>query len=179
MALVLLVLWFTQRVRRYRMKMKMVQKKAEEIEENIVDMKVYGGGLGQAGKDEEINMYANPMVVKFKSLEDQLREYKETTGYYETESKKQNAQINKLKIQQNKLNDAVRKLKMQLEEQRHRVLAQKRLREKKLANKLSESQTRALEEEEEASKPKEYERSEIVQEDSDEDDDVNLAREEV
>lgn len=76
-----------QRASRYRKKMKKVQAKTQQLDEEIVDMKVYGGGLGQAGKDEEIQMYANPMVVQFKSLDEQLREYKEKSGYYEQEAK--------------------------------------------------------------------------------------------
>ena len=127
--LVLVVAWFTTRAARYRRKMKEVQAKTEIIDNKIQDMKIYGGGLGEAGKDEDIDMMANPMVVKFKSLQDQLREYKETTGYYLSEAKKQNEKIDQLEKQRTQLNDAVKKLRLQLEEQRHRIAAQKRLRE--------------------------------------------------
>mmetsp|Transcript_12851 Transcript_12851/g.21397 ORF Transcript_12851/g.21397 Transcript_12851/m.21397 type:complete len:163 (-) Transcript_12851:197-685(-) len=113
--------------------MKEVQAQNEKVDDQIADMKMYGGGLGNAGKNEEINMIANPMVVKFKGLQDQLQEYKEKTGYYQNEAKRQNTVISRLEDQRGALNTAIKQLKTQLEEQRHRVTEQKKLREQQAA----------------------------------------------
>jgi len=128
-----LFLFNFQRVARYRGKMKKKMAENKILDDKIQDMKMYEGGLGRAGKDEEINMIANPMVVKFKSLQEQLREYKDTTGYYDQQSKKQKSRIENLEGQRKKLNDAVNNLKMQLEEHRNRIQAQKKLREQQAA----------------------------------------------
>ena len=49
-------------------------------------------------------------------------------------SQKQYSQIGELESQRNELNDAVRKLRIQLQEQRHRVGQQKKLAEQQAAN---------------------------------------------
>mmetsp|Transcript_10157 Transcript_10157/g.18515 ORF Transcript_10157/g.18515 Transcript_10157/m.18515 type:complete len:156 (+) Transcript_10157:11244-11711(+) len=109
--------------------MKKLQEVNRELDDRIQDEKMYKGGLADAGKDDEFAIQVNPMVVKFKDLESQLREYKETTGYYAAEAKKQNAAINSLEGERSKLNVAIRTLKQQLLEQRNRIQAQKKLRE--------------------------------------------------
>jgi len=129
LVMVLLIAWCTQRAGRYRKKMKKVQEDNKNLDELILDKKMYEGGLGAAGKDEDIDMVANPMVVKFKSLQEQMQEYQATTGYYQKERKKHSEQIGRLMDQKQKLQEAVKKLKLQLEEQRNRVQAQKKLRE--------------------------------------------------
>ncbi|GAB5369195.1 hypothetical protein AAMO2058_001384700 [Amorphochlora amoebiformis] len=86
-ACIIVFIWAVFRVARYRGKMKKKMAENKILDDKIQDMKMYEGGLGRAGKDEEINMIANPMVVKFKSLQEQLREYKDTTGYYDQQSK--------------------------------------------------------------------------------------------
>jgi len=133
LVIILTICWCTARAGRYRQKMKEVQAQNEKVDDQIADMKMYGGGLGNAGKNEEINMIANPMVVKFKGLQDQLQEYKEKTGYYQNEAKRQNTVISRLEDQRGALNTAIKQLKTQLEEQRHRVTEQKKLREQQAA----------------------------------------------
>jgi len=133
LSLVFGIAWWTNRARQYRIKMKEVQAQNAKVDEQIQDMKMYGGGLGNAGKNEEIDMVANPMVVKFKGLQEQIQEYKEKTGYYEDEAKRQNNTINRLEKEREALNNAIKQLKTQLEEQRHRIMQQKKLREQQAA----------------------------------------------
>ncbi|GAB5372930.1 hypothetical protein AAMO2058_001706500 [Amorphochlora amoebiformis] len=169
--IVLLVAWFTQRASRYRKKMKEVQQKLRVVEDQIMDEKMYKGGLGQAGKDEEITMHANPLVVKFKSLQEQLREYKKTTGYYEEEAKKQKKEIEALEDQRGQLEQTVTKLRQQLEEQRHRILAQKKIREAQtvMAEAISPANTSHVAE----TQPEEYDEPPNYEDDDDDDDNEN------
>ncbi len=127
--LVLVVFWLTKRAARYRVKAKAAQKRIDFVESKLIEEKIYGGGLGRHDQHEEVEMNVNPMAVEFQNLEDQIKEYKEQTGYYEAIAKKQTSKIETLEGRRDKLENAVKNLRQQLAEQRHRIKVQKRLRE--------------------------------------------------